>query len=355
MKNRIKFIDIAKGISIALVALHHSDVKLYFPELTQTVSLFRMPLFFFLSGIFFSYSSNTKYFILTKADALLKPYFFMLFGILVLHALTGKGSITDEFWGIFYGSSHTLSIITLWFLSHLFIVYLYAYIVFRGLKFDRFSKIYQYLFIFGTMLAGIISIGFFWQKEIQIMGTPYTLLGLPFSIDITLITGSYFIAGYLMKSYFAKFKPNIFICIASILILVAIWGFSDAKLDLAERIYSSPLYALMGSICGIYAAISISFGISKYKWLSTVPLRMGEASLFILIFHMFIYANTMKVMTILIPKPEKNILMLVEVFCYLLSVFLPIIIRKIVVSNDVLAMGFLPFKNNKLFKKLSNT
>jgi fucose 4-O-acetylase-like acetyltransferase len=62
MDGRVKHIDIAKGISIFLVAMAHgtpvfvplvsSKVIFYYQEVIGPISLFRLPLFFFLSGIF---------------------------------------------------------------------------------------------------------------------------------------------------------------------------------------------------------------------------------------------------------------------------------------------------------------
>ena len=66
MNRRIELIDIAKGISIILVAFAHSKLRPYLPELNNALSLFRMPLFFFLSGIFFSAAINPDIFLIKK-------------------------------------------------------------------------------------------------------------------------------------------------------------------------------------------------------------------------------------------------------------------------------------------------
>lgn len=77
-KKRAVTIDIAKGISIALVALNHSAIPEDQIAVTDNFNLFRLPLFFFLSGIFFSSYASTGKFLLKKSDALLKPYFIVL-------------------------------------------------------------------------------------------------------------------------------------------------------------------------------------------------------------------------------------------------------------------------------------
>ena len=64
---RVSLIDTAKGLSILLVALHHSNLKNIFPELIEPMGLFRMPTFFLLSGIFFSFAAPPTKFFLKKA------------------------------------------------------------------------------------------------------------------------------------------------------------------------------------------------------------------------------------------------------------------------------------------------
>lgn len=51
--DRVKHIDIAKGISICLVAMFHSKMKFYFPDIIEPMALFRMPLFFSYQEYFF--------------------------------------------------------------------------------------------------------------------------------------------------------------------------------------------------------------------------------------------------------------------------------------------------------------
>ena len=55
---RLHYIDIAKGIGILLVALAHNDLAGYAPFLYHWIYSFHMPLFFFLSGLFFKYLGN---------------------------------------------------------------------------------------------------------------------------------------------------------------------------------------------------------------------------------------------------------------------------------------------------------
>ncbi|MCK6584746.1 MAG: acyltransferase family protein, partial [Anaerolineales bacterium] len=50
---RIDYIDIAKGIGIILVVMGHNDFALISPFTHKLIYSFHMPMFFFMSGMFF--------------------------------------------------------------------------------------------------------------------------------------------------------------------------------------------------------------------------------------------------------------------------------------------------------------
>ncbi|MBQ0016785.1 MAG: hypothetical protein KBT04_07370 [Bacteroidales bacterium] len=55
MQQRIDFIDLAKGVCILLVVLNHAQFLPYHLSLnlSNACSAFRIPFYFFLSGLFF--------------------------------------------------------------------------------------------------------------------------------------------------------------------------------------------------------------------------------------------------------------------------------------------------------------
>lgn len=50
---RIEYIDLMKGICIVLIILMHCDIKSSNERLNDMLADFRVPLYFFLSGLFF--------------------------------------------------------------------------------------------------------------------------------------------------------------------------------------------------------------------------------------------------------------------------------------------------------------
>ena len=71
MKERIQYIDLAKGICILLVVVDHISNEGYFSAgdypLNEIFEQMRMPLYFILSGLFFKdYTGGIKEFLLRK-------------------------------------------------------------------------------------------------------------------------------------------------------------------------------------------------------------------------------------------------------------------------------------------------
>ena len=79
---RIEFVDLAKGFCICLVVLLH-----VFGESAgntfNTLNLFRMPLYFILSGLFFKQYSGFQEFFKKKTNKLLIPFLFTYFIICI--------------------------------------------------------------------------------------------------------------------------------------------------------------------------------------------------------------------------------------------------------------------------------
>ena len=84
-KPRIEFIDLAKGFCILLVVFHHlqSTTETHF-LIDQYTMACRMPLYFFLSGLFFKPYENFKGFLLRKTNKLLIPFLFFYLTVSVL-------------------------------------------------------------------------------------------------------------------------------------------------------------------------------------------------------------------------------------------------------------------------------
>ena len=107
-KNRIQYIDLAKGICIIMVVLYHI-AKYYDTSLlvNSFFKLIRMPLYFFLSGVFFKSYRGFFDFFKRKTNKLLIPFVFwylllsVCLSLLLFHLYEIKMDRMEEtgFWG----------------------------------------------------------------------------------------------------------------------------------------------------------------------------------------------------------------------------------------------------------------
>ena len=75
MEKRIGYIDIAKGLGIMIIVLAHNDLAGYHPTLHKFIYSFHIPLFFFLSGMFFRPERSFGETFTRRFNSLMKPYF----------------------------------------------------------------------------------------------------------------------------------------------------------------------------------------------------------------------------------------------------------------------------------------
>jgi len=350
VENRNQLIDVAKGISIILVALHHSQLAHnYFWHISLSLGLFRIPLFFFLSGVFFSASSRPKEFILKKTDALLKPYFVTLFFLLFVAILSNESNIGKQAAGILYGNGHTIRWVPMWFLTTLWSTYMVSYLLFHYTKLENQRILVKVFLALSLLFVGIYLVDKFWLLPVNIFGIEIQLPGLPFNFDLIILSMAFFVAGYFLNRSVKEFSPNTIAFIAAILIFVFISTSTEAAISFHRRLYNEPVFATLAAISGIYITLSISHTISRNQYMRSVFTAFGSGSLFVLIFHPSIGA---KVYDLFSSLTHANSLLFVSILAFIASISIPLFIRKIMLRNEFLMLFYFPLKNNKLFHNI---
>lgn len=146
-KERIVWIDIAKGISIILVALGHMGI-VNIPFFGEWLSSFRMPFFFFVSGILFSTKNDISLFLKKRIRSLIRPYIIFSFIVLFYYYFEGIYTYNDIIDRILNGWGGY----ALWFIPVLFFTQLCWYIIKKNMNANRSLAI-----ILLSGVAGIIS------------------------------------------------------------------------------------------------------------------------------------------------------------------------------------------------------
>lgn len=304
-------LDIAKGIGIIFVVLGHNWITLHDKaELFRIIFSFHMALFFCIAGVFIKKETSLADFIKTKADALLKPYFVVLLLAAIFRFCTeqikSKGAENlklDQFLGIFFASGPTIIWGHLWFLPHLFISTLVAFLIIKAI--GARGSWYLLGIAMLSLTAGAPSVGAFWNLKPYYLGAVAMQApsGLPWSIDLLPVTTGFVLAGYCSRQYIFGFKINLKILMATIITFFALHFYFDETMDLMLRVYGNPIICMMQALCAIYIILSASSLLIATNLASKVLTYIGQGSLFILIFHGIIQMKIYTAIGLFLPNP----------------------------------------------------
>lgn len=282
MNSRVEYIDVARGIGILLVVIGHN------PYVTQQSSLpfsiiysFHIPLFLFLSGIFFSANNPFTKIVKTRFFSLLVPYVLAIVGSAVFKKVTGSSqSLSDMLFGGLYGTAATVTWVPLWYLPHIFTVSVFSWGVIR--LYQRFSMMVQLGF-----QAACLVVGFILLKLLLDWFPGVFPKGLPWSVDLLLISSFYFILGYTVKLRGMDIlHRSRWLALVSMFIFVGLHVCCSYRLDLSQRIYDNLVVNTLLSCSGIVITVFLSRVIEqRLTLLRRLFSYIGKLSLTILIFH----------------------------------------------------------------------
>lgn len=169
-----------KGICILMVIIVHCHVELPSGKLNNMFLCFRMPLYYFLSGLFFKEYGGMKDFVVRKVNKLVIPYlFFAIFPWIIADICCYNHSVSDVFWGILLPFNEPL-----WFLRSLFVTYIIYYAIFKIC--DK-KKV-----IIGLFILCVVSVYGFYASQLKALSSNIiirwlfqfdfftAILGLPF-------------------------------------------------------------------------------------------------------------------------------------------------------------------------------
>jgi fucose 4-O-acetylase-like acetyltransferase len=348
MKKRLEHIDVAKGIGILLIVFgHNSIVSDTETELFRIIFSFHVPLFIFLSGLFFKPHQEFKSLLISKSDSLLKPYFVTLLALAV--ALMFKGLALKEyiFWSL-YGNGKMLIWPTLWFIPHLWILFIFSYFFINSINFDCLNKTYKIITLALLLIVGFAISKVFWEvpiyvggKSFEVFAQPLILPGLPFSIDLVFINLFYFLLGYCLRSQVIEFKYSNLYFLLAFITFFCCHLFFDFSMDLNLRVYDNLFISTLQAISGIYIVLAISQVLSKIGLICRILAYVGSGSLFILIFHAYFQD---KILSLLIKILANEQIYLAYFLAFLLSSIISLVVGELIKKNKYLSVLFLPLK-----------
>ena len=229
MKERLDYIDIAKGLGIILVVLSHTEHS----ELMYYTSAFFVPIFFFCSG----YTSSKKDISLgtcfgRHAMKLLKPYlFFSILLLLYFHDFSLRAIA-----GIFYSRYCLYPFGTESDICHLMIVGNYP-MWFLTCMVDAYL-LYDFLIYFPRYQYWLVGL-----YLIVTAGTTFLPILLPWSLDTAPLMAVIMFCGTLYRQYvpdsFNSRKPHTLILLSLVLYLLLLPFCHD--INISVRMYGSSM------------------------------------------------------------------------------------------------------------------
>lgn len=286
MKQRIEYIDLAKGFCIILVVLFHVLQHLRVQsEYVYWISTFRMPLYFFLSGLFFKEYEGFLGFLIRKINKLLIPFcfFYIITSFLYPNILLSFG-ITDPhteslgiqgLWAFIIEGRFTNG--PLWFLWCLFIVnilfYLCVTIVKKICVSDVLQAVLLTIFCFAVGMANSLFIA----SHINLLGF----------VDSALAALPFFSVGYLFNKFTDILRPNAWGKFLPILIIIcfALTFIFGGRCNYMHNIFW--INPIAQHLCGITGTLFVIF---SAKIIRDIPFitYWGRYSIMILVSHQLI-------------------------------------------------------------------
>ena len=190
---RIAFIDFMKCLCIMLIVMYHIDHDFFdylAPNLNNALQAFRLPMYYFISGIFFKHYNGFADFTRRKVNNILVPFVFfivLVFALRLPQALLCRALGSDVVtvsWGDLidpFVQRYWLITTPLWFLLSLFWVNVVFYLLQQVIK------------PWWGVLMAVVAISLL-GYEMGIRG-----LRLPLMMDTALVAMPYFFLGWGMK------------------------------------------------------------------------------------------------------------------------------------------------------------
>jgi len=278
VKNRIEYIDLAKGICIILVIFNHIHKTFDAPYmLADCFKMFRMPLYFFLSGLFFKKYEGLVGFIKRKINKLLIPFFFFfitsLLFVNIISILSGGKFKLQLLYSFIY--PEFFPNFPIWFLLCLFELNLLFYLIYLiSQKFGNYNVLVM------TILSVFIGLVGYYLGHIK--------LNLYMFADSAMSALPFFYTGYITRKYSSILQPNRIdkfnIPISCVLFLIT---FSFAKhIDYSTNTFTDVSFLTVYG-CGLTGVFSVIFLSKTINYLPYIS-YLGKYSIILLCTHFII-------------------------------------------------------------------
>lgn len=335
---RIDFVDLTKGVCIILVVMAHVGGAFTLLDNGSMLSCFRMPLYFFISGIFFKSYEGLLGFVIRKINKLLIPFLFFYLSAFLLKYI------------VWLVRPSTFQIPVSW--SELLII-------FQGHDLIRFNPSIWFLIALFNCNILFYLIHYFRDKHLSVMFTITLLIGctgfylgkfniaLPFYIDVAMTALPFYVAGFWIRRYnfflYPSHRFDKLIPISIVLALVVMY-FTSTTLGMRTNNYPGNIFQVyIAAFAGIFIIMLLC---KKIKRLPVIS-YLGRYSVITLGIHAPIlhFAGPIVARFIHNAWAQASVLLLLTLaICVLLTPILLKMIPQVVAQKDLLKADL--FKKN---------
>lgn len=273
---RLEYFDIAKGIGILSIILGHMGAGI----INKIVFTFHVPLFFLISGYFISRKNTFKEYAIKRTKALVKPYIFTSFLLILIHIpigiINGKYSeisknMMNTFVAAVYGSG-TNSNRTLFGIQQIGAIWFLLALLWSVLFVKRvIDNRYRTLIIFTVAIVAYISSFFVWLPwDIQAGGTAAIFV--------------YFGALLREKNFEVKKEQWYLFCIGIVVLILEVRY--NIIVFVVKNYYKYTIVSILGAVIISYSVLYLSKCLEKTNAIKRILKFYGENSNIILCFHL---------------------------------------------------------------------
>ncbi|MFF2483225.1 acyltransferase family protein [Paenibacillus sp. NPDC058071] len=273
MKERMKWIDVARGVSIVLVVMGHAGNDV----INHYLGWFRMPLFFLVSGLLFKEVAAEAYgkWAWKRIKFFMIPYaaYGVTIALLVAVRLRDPLSIPQDLLLLAYGGT----VLGGWYGVFWFITCLLAVHLLMGYL-SRFSL---------KKAAAAVAVCYAAAHAISM--TPAREWDIPWNIDVALMAIVFFFLGYAGKKMIpdlleqgSAFFPALMVWfIAAGLNIGGLW---TLRIDMKYKIYDQPVLDLLVPVACVLVVLHLCYWFSRYR-AANVFAFLGTVTIAIMYLH----------------------------------------------------------------------
>jgi fucose 4-O-acetylase-like acetyltransferase len=271
MATRMAWMDVCKGLGIALVVIGHNSEG----PVKQAIFLFHMPLFFFLSGMLTRPEIEITSFATKRARQLLIPYVAFLSTLLIIRQMmlieTHQWSASlaaHDFMQAVLGGRHLNG----WAGVFWYVTCFYAASLLVNVMASRLSD--RVLLLCASLLACVAYLNEAYLPTASI----------PENLNVVAMAAPIMILGYLYRREMFSRYTKLLLFTAPVALAMAA-AFPALSMDMKVADYGIAVLSLAASISAILGLIWFSGKIALARWLAAPVAYLGRASLVVMFLH----------------------------------------------------------------------